>query len=88
MASGPANDGAFDMSVQAKAKVQTMVVLSAETTGGGDFLQLGLLLSGGIFPEETHLSAEGIPAGMGSFQRKLDPVAAWGVGVRIRRPQD
>ena len=46
---GPADDGAFDLRVQAKAKVQTMVVLGAETTGGGDFLQLGLLLSGGIF---------------------------------------
>jgi len=85
---GPADDGAFDLRVQAKAKVQTMVVLSAETTGGGDFLQLGLLLASGVFPEEADLSAEGIPVRMGSFQSKLDPVAAWGVGVRIRRPQD
>jgi len=65
-----------------------MVVLSAETTGGGDFLQLGLLLSGGIFPEEADLSAKDISVRMGSFQSKPDPVAAWGVGVRIQRPQD
>ena len=38
---GPVDDGAFDLSVHPQAKVQTMVVLGAETTGGGDFLQLG-----------------------------------------------
>ena len=85
MAPGSVNDGAFDLSVHPQAKVQAMVVLGAETTGGGDFLQLGLLLSGGIFPEEADLSAEGIPVGMGSFQSKLDPVAAWGDRILINQ---
>ena len=41
MAAWPVNDGAFNLSVHPQPKVQTMIVLSAETTGGGDFLQLG-----------------------------------------------